>query len=97
MAGRVHEHPLDGRRGLVVRVGVPADVLAGDLVAEADRRELGEDPARVAGDVMAEVVAVDHVLAAPASNRGQRRVHVQGLQAGARSRAVGEGDQLGLG
>ena len=84
MPGRAHEHLVDRGGGLVVRVGVPADVLAGQLVAVADRVELVEDLA-VARDRVAEVVALDHVLAAPSGDRGQRRVDLERWQPGARA------------
>ena len=69
VTGRVHEHLLDRGRRDVVGVGVPADVLAGQLVAVADRVELVQDLA-VARDGVAEVVAG---RSCPCSASGRRR------------------------
>jgi hypothetical protein len=96
MAGRFHEHLLDRDGRLIVRVGVPADVLAGGLVAVADAGERVEDAA-ASRDVVAEVVPLDHVLAPPARDRGQGRVNLESPQPGACAGAVGQCDEFGFG
>jgi len=80
---RSHEQVVDHLGRLVVRVVVLTDVLAGQLEAVATPGHLVEDGAagRV-GDVMAEVVADDHVLAAPAGERREGAVDDQRLEAG---------------
>ena len=96
MTRRAHEHALDLGGRHVVGVVVPADVLAGHLVAVAARRHLVEDLAG-ARDVVAEVVALDHVLAPPAGDRAKRRVPAQCLPPGACPGLVGQGHELLLG
>ena len=81
MARRIHEHLVDRGGGLVVGVRVPADILAGQPVAVAVRVELVEDLA-VARDRVAEVVALDHVLASPRATEVERRVDLERRQPG---------------
>ncbi len=89
MAGRIHEHAVDLGGRHVVRVVVPADVLARHLVAVADGIELVEDLADTR-DVVAEIVVLDHVLAPPAGDGAERRIDLQGLETGTRPASVGE-------
>src|SRR5204863_4063059 len=85
------------RGGLIVGVVVPADVLAGEVVAIAP--VVHDIPDHLSGrrDVMAEVAAVFHVLAAESSNRSQGGVDAKGRQAGAVARLVGRAVKLLLG
>jgi len=96
MGGRVHEHGLDRRGRLAVRVRVPPDVLARERVAVPATIELVEHHAP-AGDRVAEVVPVDHVLAAPAGHVVQGPVDTQRGKAGSGACLVRQRDQLGFG
>ena len=96
MSWRVHEHLLDDRGRGVVRVGVPADVLAGELEAEADLAEFGKDAA-IARDRVAEVVTIDHVLAAPPGDGAQRCVDPECREPGVRAASICQGDKFGRG
>ena len=80
----------------VVGVVVPADVLAGDRVAVVLLVEDVEDVVAARRDVVAEVVAGDHVLAPPAGDRRERRVDLERAEPGRRPRLVREADELPL-
>ncbi len=95
MVGRVEEHLVDRGRRRIVGSGVPADVLAGELVAVRVRVELVEHGADVR-DVVAEVRPLDHVTTSPASDGGQRRIDDQRCVTGLVTRVLGRGDEGSL-
>src|SRR4029078_3233803 len=77
VARRLHERVVDDAGRDVVGVVVPADVLAGDRAAVVLLVEDVEDVIAGRRDVVAEVVAGDHVLAPPAGDRRERRIDPQ--------------------
>ena len=86
---RRHELLVDpDRRVRVVESGVPADVLAGPVVAQAVRVVVGVDEAAAAGDRVAEVVLGQHVRAAPSGQADERAVLLHRRHAVVRARAV---------
>ena len=95
MPGRVHEHLLDALGRDVVRVVVPADVLAGQRIAVAPTVHLAEDvSARRIRNRVVEVIPHDHVLRPPTGDGGQGGIDLEGSQPGVGAGLIGQRDQL---